>query len=107
MQKIQEKFQWGTWESSPFTQCGVKVTQTEDSGFILEQKEFLANVQAIHLTRARDRQRSAPTTEAEKSQMRAVLGSLSWVCDQVNFAFSADVGFLMSTVPQSTVADIV
>lgn len=39
--------------------------------------------------------------------MRAVLGSLSWVCGQVNFVFSADVGFLISPIPTSKVSDIV
>ena len=39
--------------------------------------------------------------------MRAVLGSLSWLCGQVDFLHAADVGFLISTVPRSTIADLV
>lgn len=107
MAKIQKKFAWGTWENTPFIQCGVKVAQHEDYGFTLDQDEFCSTISKIHIQRDRERQRDAATTDHEKSQMRAVLGSLSWLCGQVDFLHAADVGFLISTVPRSTIADLV
>ena len=107
MAKIREKFNWGTWENTPFVQCGVRVTQHEDFGFTLDQDDFVKNISKIHLSRDRERQRDAATTDGEKTQMRAVLGSLSWVCGQVDFLHSVDVGFLISTVPHSTIQDVV
>ena len=107
MAKIQKKFSWGTWEQTPFIQCGVKIQQHEDFGFTLDQDEFCATISKIHIARDRERQRDAATTDHEKSQMRAVLGSLSWLCGQVDFLHAADVGFLISTVPRSTIADLV
>ena len=40
MAKIQRKFNWGTWEHTPFIQCGARITQHEDFGFTLDQEEF-------------------------------------------------------------------
>ena len=107
MAKIQRKFNWGTWEQTPFIQCGVRITQHEDFGFTLDQEEFCSTLSKINISRDRERQRQSSTTDSEKSQMRAVLGSLSWLCGQVDFLHSADVGFMISTIPHSTVADLV
>jgi hypothetical protein len=105
--KIKSKFQWGQWEHSPFVQCGVKVVQHEDYSFTLSQHDFLEQLHPININRERFRQRDHETTDTEKSQMRAVLGSLSWICGQTDILHSVDVNFLVSTIPKSTVADIV
>ena len=107
MGKIQAKFSWGQWENTPFTQCGVRVHQREDYGFDLEQKEFIENLKPIFISRDRERMRDSATTDTEKTQMRAILGSLSWLCGQTDYVHSSDVGFLISTVPNSTVQDLV
>eukprot|EP00435_Cladocopium_sp_Y103_P024799 s621_g6.t1 len=107
MAAIQAKFSWGQWENTPFVQCGVKVHQREDYGFDLSQQEFVDSLKPIFLSKDRDRMRSDSTTDHEKTQLRAVLGSLSWLCGQTDFVHSADVGFLISTVPHSTVQDVV
>eukprot|EP00435_Cladocopium_sp_Y103_P031789 s1589_g8.t1 len=106
MAAIQAKFSWGSWEPTPFVQCGVKITQNDDFGFELGQREFVENLRPIHVRRDRERQRTSETTEAEKIQLRAVLGCLSWVCGQTDFVHSSDVGFSISTVPHSTVQDL-
>ena len=91
--------QWGQWEHSPFVQCGVKVVQHEDYSFTLSQHDFLEQLHPININRERFRQRDHETTDTEKSQMRAVLGSLSWICGQTDILHSVDVNFLISTIP--------
>ena len=106
MGEIQNKFAWGAWESTPFVQCGVKVVQHEDFGFTLDQSEFVNDLKTIYINRDRSRKRDAPTTDSEKTQLRAVLGSLSWLCGQTDFTHSVDVGFLISSIPNSTIDEI-
>ena len=106
MGEIQKKFAWGTWESTPFVQCGVKVVQNEDFGFTLDQNEFINDLKTIYINRDRSRKRETPTTDVEKTQLRAVLGSLSWLCGQTDFRHSSDVGFLISSIPNSTIEEI-
>ena len=107
MAAIQSKFIWGQWENTPFTQCGVQVQQRDDYGFVLTQKEFVQQLKPIYLSRDRERMRTDATADQEKTQLRAVLGSLSWLCGQTDFAHSSDVGFLISTVPNSTIQDVI
>ena len=73
MAKIKEKFQWGTWEDPPFTQCGVRISQDQHFGFTLHQKDFVDSIQKIYLSKERYRQRDDATTDKEKSQLRAAL----------------------------------
>lgn len=106
MGEIQQKFARGAWESTPFVQCGVRVIQQDNFGFTLDQEEFIGDLKPIYINRDRGRKRDLPTTDAEKSQLRALLGSLSWLCNQTDFTHSVDVGFLISSVPTSTIDDI-
>lgn len=72
----------------------------------MDQFEFVDSLQTIHWNRDRERKSDSPTTDTEKTQMRAVLGSLSWLCNQTEFLFSSDVGFLIPSIPQNTISDI-
>ena len=107
MSQIKQKFNWGVWEDSPFIQCGVKVTQHSDFSFTLSQKDFIEGLTMIKISKDRLKERQVQTTDKEKSQMRAVLGSLSWVCGQTDVVHSSDVNYLVSTIPRSTVQDLV
>ena len=107
MKELQERFKWGTWEHGEFEQCGLMVKQRSDYSISLSQGAFIRDIEEIHMSRDRMRQGHMPTTEKEKSAMRAVVGSLSWLCGQTCFMFSVDVNFLASTIPESTVDDMI
>ena len=106
MRDIQKKFQWGTWETGQFVQCGVHVQQHEDFSIDLEQTKFIEELEEIHISRERSRSEELTTTEDEKRALRGVLGSLSWLCGQTCFLFSVDVNFLITSIPVSTVGDL-
>ena len=106
MEKLKQRFSWGTWEEGRFVQCGIQVSQNEDYSIDLDQEHSIRELEEIHLTRDRARQTELPTTDREKSEMRAVLGSLSWITGQTCFMYAVDTNFLITTVPVSTVKDI-
>ena len=107
MRDIQKKFQWGTWETGQFVQCGVHVQQHEDFSIDLEQTKFIEELEEIHISRERSRSEElTTTTEDEKRALRGVLGSLSWLCGQTCFLFSVNVNFLITSIPVSTVGDL-
>ena len=106
MKRIQQQYKWGQFEYQEFIQCGVCVKQDEQFNIWLSQERFIDELEEIHLSRDRQRQSELPTTDREKSQLRGVLGSLSWLCGQTCFLYSVDVNFLISTIPVSTVGDI-
>lgn len=106
MQQLQTKYKWGTWEYDSFEQCGILIRQDEDGNIYLSQKRFIEELEEIPMSRDRARQQELPTTDKEKSSLRGLLGSLSWLCGQTCFMYSVDVNFLITTVPVSTVGDI-
>ena len=103
--KIRAHFKWGDWDEDNFTQCGVQVETTKD-GFTLSQPRYLEGVSEIHVNAVRRKTRQAPTTERERTQLRGLLGALSWHSQQVAPHLSADVSMMLSEVTGSTVETI-
>ena len=106
VQAIKEKFKWGDWTESKFTQCGVVVEQTEQ-GFELSQPQYLDNLHEIGVNSSRRKDRTSPTTERERTQLRALLGGISWHAQQVAPYLAAEVGLLLTEVSRSTVETII
>eukprot|EP00439_Symbiodinium_sp_Y106_P029505 s2527_g3.t1 len=106
--KIKERFQWGDWErdTEGFTQCGVRVVKTSE-GYLLSQPQFIEALREIPLNAAWRKARHEATCEREKTQLRALLGSLSWLAQQTAPHLSASVSLLLSEVTQSTVDTII
>ena len=104
--QIQQRFQWGDWEKDSFVQCGVKVDKVED-GYLLSQPQFVDGLKEINLNATRRRQRESETNEREKGQLRALLGSLSWLAQQSAPHLSAAVSLLLSEVTRSTIDTVI
>ena len=102
IEQIKAQFKWGDWEKDSFTQCGVQI-QRHDKNFLLSQSSYLDGVPEIPINSSRRKNPSEVTTPWEKSQLRALLGALSWYAQQVGPHVSADVGLLLSEVNSSTV----
>ena len=106
--KIKARFQWGDWEKDTdgFVQCGVKVLKTSE-GYHLSQSQFIEALREIPLSASRRQARHDPTSEREKTQLRATLGSLSWLAQQTAPHISAPVSLLLSEVTRSSVDTII
>ena len=105
--KIKEKFQWGTWETGKFVQCGVLVEETSDGGYELSQTQYIDDLKEIQIPSDRRKTPLAPTTDREKSRLRGSLGALSWCAQQTCPHVSAAVSLLLSQVTQSTVQTLI
>ena len=108
LQKIKARFKWGDWErdTEGFTQCGVRILRTSE-GYQLSQPQFIEGLQEIPLNASRRKDRKAHTSESEKTQLRALLGSLSWMAQQSSPHISASVSLLLSEVSTSTVDTVI
>ena len=102
-QQIQNRFQWQAWEQDSFVQCGVQVSRNEDGSYDLSQRHYLEGIAEIPLPRDRRRDKHAETNDFEKSQLRGLLGALSWHVGQCGYKYSAHVSLALSEVPHSTV----
>ena len=105
LQQIRDKFRWGDWDTGQFVQCGVQVVQ-DSEGFTLSQERYITDLREIGISSCRKREPQASTTEKERSQLRALLGALSWYAQQTGPQVAAPVGILLSEVNHSTVNTI-
>ena len=100
---VEERFRWADWErdTEGFVQCGVKILTTEEE-FTLWQEQYVENLQEIPISSMRRKNRGDETNDREKTQLRALLGALSWHAQQVAPHIAAEVGLLLSEVSQSS-----
>ena len=103
--RIKAKFNWGDWDKDVFCQCGVSIKRTEE-GFELSQPQYVAGIPEIPVSAGRRKNQEESTSEREKTQLRALLGALSWHAQQVAPHISAEVSLLLSEVSCSTVQTI-
>ena len=103
---IKQEFKWTDWEEGTFTQCGVLVETHEDGSYSLSQEKYIDDLKYINLRSQRRKETSAETDHWEKSQLRTLLGGLSWAAQQTSPHLSAEVGLLLSEVNHSTVDTI-
>ena len=106
VRKIKERFQWGDWDKDEFVQCGVKVSR-QGKDFVLSQEKYVTEIPEIPVNSSRRKQPGESTTGWEKTQLRALLGALSWHAQQVAPHISAEVGLLLSEVNTSTVRHLI
>ena len=100
---IQKEYRWGDWEKDKFVQCGVLIECNNDGTYALSQEKYVEELKYIPIRAHRKRDRNAETDEFEKSQLRTLLGGISWHAQQVAPHFSADVSVLLSEVSRSSV----
>ena len=103
---LQTKYKWSDWETGKFIQCGVTIEEQQDGSYALSQPSYIDGVSEINLNATRRRETNSPTTEHEKTALRAILGAVSWHAQQVAPHFSAEVGLLLSEVSESSVETI-
>ena len=106
IRRIKEKFHWGDWDKDEFCQCGVNVKRTEE-GFELSQPQYVAGISEIPVSASRRKSQEESTSEREKTQLRALLGALSWHAQQVAPHIAAEVSLFLSEVSCSTVQTII
>ena len=107
MDKLKAKFNWGIWEETEFIQCGIHVKQKKitplschrGSTLMAWRRSMSQEIEQARLT-------EATVTEEERKQLRTALGSVAWLCGQTCFIYSADVNFLVTTIPAATIGEL-
>ena len=106
IERIQKRFKWSDWEEKSFVQCGVTIEEQADGSFHLSEPGYVDKIAEINVRSQRRKEKNLPTTEREKTSLRALLGGLSWHAQQVAPHFSAEVSLMLSEVKDSTVESI-
>lgn len=100
---IKNEFRWSDWETGSFTQCGVQIEQDADFSISLSQEKYVDDLKYINIRAHSRKEKNSETDDYEKSQLRSLLGGISWHAQQVAPHFSAEVGLMLSEINKSTV----
>ena len=100
---IQKQYKWSDWEKDSFVQCGVRVERSQDGTYALSQESYIEDLKYINIRAHRKQDKHGTTDDWEKSQLRTLLGGVSWLAQQTAPHFAAETSLLLSEVSQSTV----
>ena len=95
VETFKEAFSWSPWESSPFTHCGIGVSQEADWSFRLSHHTFVEELRPIVIEDKSDK-----VTAQEMNQARALLGAMQWRSIQTGPQHSSKVSWLQSALPK-------
>ena len=95
--KIQEKFKVGKHMEGNFKYVGFDIIQTEE-GIISEQNNYINSIQPIPISPKRKSEKYAELNQEEISELRAVIGQLSWVATSTIPDISFDVLELSTSI---------
>ena len=95
LENFKKAYRWSPWEDPPFLHCGVTIKQQPDYGFQLDHSEFCTELKQVTM----DSQEPG-MTESEKSQCRALLGSIQWRVLQTAPHHAAKLSWLQSALPR-------
>ena len=105
--KLKEAIKWTEWETDEYVQLGVKTRQLRDHSFLLDQKNYVMDIEEIDISPVRKKQSQDAATDAEKTQLMAVLGSVMYKVQKTGPEYAAETGWLQSRRTTATVADLV
>eukprot|EP00438_Fugacium_kawagutii_P029976 Skav217703 [mRNA] locus=scaffold2294:90003:97141:- [translate_table: standard] len=106
IQKLQEKYPFGSQRSKDFTFTGIHIRQDEDFHIHLDQHDYIMNIDPISIDRNRRKQEQLPVSEAERQCLRGVIGSLQYASTNTRPDLSARLSFLQSKIPVATIHDL-
>ena len=108
MSEIRSLYRWGSWKVSEPEFAGIRVRQYRDFSITVDLGDYTNKfVTEAPITRERSRQRRESLTAQELSMLRGVLGTASWIAQQMSPQFAADVSLLLSARADPVVQDLV
>ena len=102
---LENTFEIGSRSSSSFVYIGISLKQLSDCNILVNQKSFTDSIRYLEIPK--DRKNTEPVTEAERTQLRAVIGQLNWISGVSRPDLSFDVCQLSSNVKHAKVSDMI
>ena len=101
--KLTEAFKFSKIEENSFKYCGCHVTRTSDGSIVLDQQEYIENLNEIKVPDGIDDEQ---LSGKETKQLRAKIGELLWLSLMTRPDISFEVNSLSSEVTKGTIGTI-
>ena len=103
LDRLQKKYPFGSAKIGSFTFTGVNLQQRGDKSIVMSQSEYVRKISSISISQHR---RDIPTekfTEAERQQLRALVGSLQYAAVNTRPDIASRLSMIQSQINQATV----
>ncbi|CAK0814932.1 unnamed protein product, partial [Prorocentrum cordatum] len=109
LQQLHQAYEWGSWETQDFVQCGTRIRQEYDGrtkswGRIhLTMIDYAQELIEIDIPAHRRRDPEQPATPSEATRLRAAFGQLVWLATQGVPLVGAELSLLLAYSNSATV----
>ncbi|CAE7320417.1 GIP [Symbiodinium sp. KB8] len=103
IQALQAKLPFGSRKFQSFVFTGIHLEQFPDFSIRASQSEYVRNIQQIDIGRSRRQTPDSPVTEAERSKLRGLVGSLQYAVTHTRPDMAAKLGEVQGLITQATV----
>ena len=101
---LKDAYRWGKWQDREFTFAGCDIVQREDGSITINQETYVNKwLDECAIDAGRASSRNLPLNNEETSQLRGILGTLSWKASQTGPQYQADVSLMLSEVSHGTI----
>ena len=107
MEWLNQHYKLGKFTKGDGRFVGKEIHCRADGSFLVNQPLFAKKIQPIPVTRSRKQEKYAYCDEKEISQLRGLLGSLSWLSKETRPDLAGRVALLQQSMPRPFVQDII
>ena len=105
--KLESKYPFGAKKSKTFTFTGIDLQQHPDNSIELSQSKYIRNINPITLKPERRADEGAQVTEAERHQLRGLIGSLQYAAVHTRPDLSSSLSQLQSQINSANVSTLI
>ena len=103
---LEKKFPFGAKKQDNFVFTGIQISQDNSGNIHLDQKEYINNIEAIHIDRERRKTPENQVTEKEKQNLRGLIGSLQYAASNTRPDLSARLSLLQARINCAQIKDL-
>ena len=103
MDKLEQKYAFGSKSSTAFTFTGIELTQKYDHSIVLSQSAYVRKIPSIPIEVHRKTQPELPVTETERGHLRGLIGSLQYAATNTRPDLSSRLSLLQSEINQANI----
>eukprot|EP00435_Cladocopium_sp_Y103_P006894 s1307_g2.t1 len=107
IQKLEQKFPFGSRKSQNFIFTGIEMTQHNDFSITMSQENYVTKINPIHFQPQRKAELELPVTERERQDLRALIGSLQYASVNTRPDIASRLSFLQSVINSATVDTLI
>ena len=107
VQKLRERFSFGSYDEGEFTFTGIRFRQWDDGSIEYDQQGYIEGIRPIHIPRERRLNPTASLTPEEVKELRRLNGSLQYAAVHTRPDIAAKVGYLQTRITKGEVQHLV